>query len=111
MAKFYGEIGFADTVETRPGVWAEQITKRQYYGDLIRNTRSLEQSSDTINDGIRIANEISILADPYAREHFYAMRYIDFQGVKWKIERVEVQYPRLVLQIGGVYHGNSDSET
>ena len=25
MAKFYGRIGFAETVETAPGVWTENI--------------------------------------------------------------------------------------
>lgn len=104
MAKFYGTIGYAATVEVEPGIWEEQITERPYYGDLIRNTRKL-QSSNSINDDINIANEISILSDPYAINHFYSMRYVEFMGAKWKISNVEVQYPRLILEIGGVYNG------
>lgn len=104
MAKFYGVIGYADTVETKPGVWTEQIVERNYYGDLIRNTRRL-QSADKLNDDINVANEISIVADPYANENFYAMRYIEFMGAKWKISNVEVKYPRLILTIGGLYNG------
>ena len=104
MAKFYGTIGYATTVEVEPGIWEEQITERPYYGDLIRNTRKL-QSSNSINDDINIANEISILSDPYAIDHFYSMRYVEFMGAKWKISNVEVQYPRLILEIGGVYNG------
>lgn len=104
MAKFYGAIGYAETVETSPGVWQEQIVKRNYYGELIRNTRRLQTASEQLNDNINIANEISIVADPYANEHFYSMRYVEFVGVKWKITNVEVQYPRLILTIGGVYN-------
>ena len=103
MAKFYGEIGYAETTETEPGIWVENIVKRNYYGDLIRNTRSLV-SSGNVNDNINISNEISILADPYANEHFHSMRYVEFMGAKWKITNVEVKYPRLILTIGGLYN-------
>ena len=103
MAKFYGEIGYANIVETEPGVWEEKITKRNYYGDVIRNTRSL-QTSDNVNDNINISNEISIVADPYANENFHSMRYVYFMGAKWKITSVEVKYPRLILSIGGLYN-------
>lgn len=104
MAKWYGEIGFADTVETSPDVFVDGITTRKYRGDLTRNNRRL-QSADQLNDNINIANEISIVADPYARDHFHFMRYVEFQGAKWKISSVEVQYPRLILSVGGLYNG------
>ena len=107
MAKWFGKIGFADeTVETRPGVYNEQITPREYYGDLIRNTRRLQTTSDKVNDDINISNQISIVADPYANEHMWAMRYAEFGGAKWKIETVEVAFPRLILDLGGVYNGD-----
>lgn len=104
MAKFYGKIGYANTVETKPGVYEEQIAERSYYGDLIRNTRRL-QSADQVNDDINISNEISIVADPYATNNFHTMRYAVFMGTKWKISNVEVSYPRLILTLGGVYNG------
>lgn len=104
MAKFYGVIGYAETVETAPGVWTEQVIERNYYGDLIRNMRRLE-TKNRLNDDINIANEISILADPYANENFHAMRYVEFMGTKWKITSVEVRYPRLILTVGGLYNG------
>lgn len=105
MAKFYGKIGYAETKETSPGVWTEKITERTYSGDLIRNTRRL-QSTDKVNDDITIADELSIVADPYAYDHFYAMRYAEFMGAKWKITNVDAsQRPRLILTLGGVYNG------
>ena len=82
MAKFYGVIGYAVTEETKPGVWTEKIIERMYYGDLTRNTRRL-QSAEQLNDNINVAN----------------------MGAKWKVTSVEVQYPRLILTMGGVYNG------
>ena len=104
MAKFYGIIGYAITEEIKPGVWKDRIIKHMYYGDLIRNTRKL-QTAEQLNDNINIANEISIVADPFANENFHSMRYVEFMGAKWKVISVEVQYPRLILTVGGVYNG------
>lgn len=104
MAKWYGVIGFGKHVETVPGVYEEEITERKYYGEIIQNTRML-QSADQLNDDINIANEFSIIADPFATENFHMLRYIEFMGAKWKITRVRVQYPRLILTVGGVYNG------
>lgn len=103
MAKFFGKIGYAVSVSTAPGVWENEITERDYFGDLTRNTSQL-RTADKVNDDINIANEISIVADPFAYENFHAMRYVDFMGAKWKITGVEVQYPRLILTVGGLYH-------
>ena len=105
MAKFYGKIGYVETVETSPGVWEEKITERNYYGDMIRNTRRL-QSADQLNDNINIANEFSIVADPYAMDNIYSMRYIEFMGAKWKVSNVDASTrPRLILTVGGLYNG------
>lgn len=104
MAKFYGVIGYAEQVETSPGVYVNKITERQYFGNLTRNTRRLE-SSGYLNDDINIANEISIVADPFAYDNFHAMIYVEFMGAKWKVSSVEVQHPRLILTIGGKYNG------
>lgn len=104
MAKFYGVIGYAETVETRPGIWEEKITERNYYGDVLQNTRRL-QSANQVNEGIDVTNRISIVADPFANQNFHSMRYIEFMGAKWKITTVDVQYPRLILNVGGVYNG------
>lgn len=103
MPKFYGKIGFQESVETAPGVWEEIITERNYYGEVIRNTRKLV-ASNHLNDDISINNEISIIADPYAKDHFHSMRYVEFLGTAWEVTSVEVQYPRLILSLGGVYN-------
>lgn len=89
--------------ETAPGVYTEETIPRIYSGDLIRNTRTL-QSSGNLNENINISNQISVLGDPFAYENFPRLRYAEFMGAKWKIESVDVQYPRLILTIGGVYN-------
>ena len=104
MAKFFGTIGFVEQAETAPGVWQDQITERKYYGDVLRNIRRT-QSDNKVNDDINVLNEISIVADPFANQNFYSIRYVEFMGAKWKITNVEVQYPRLILTIGGLYNG------
>lgn len=104
MAKFYGNIGYVNTVEVEPGIWDEKSKEIPYYGDLVRNI-SKYQSSGGVNDNISISNNISIIADPYAMNNFQYMKYVVFMGTKWKIENVEVQYPRLILTIGGRYNG------
>ena len=103
MAKFCGVIGYVITRETEPGIYVEEIVENEYYGDVIKNTRRLREASK-VNDDINISNQISIVADPFANNNFHAMRYIMFMGAKWKITEVEVQYPRLILSIGGLYN-------
>ena len=103
MAKFCGVIGYVVTKETEPGIWEEQIIEVEYFGDVIRNTRRLGGSAK-INDDISISNQISIIADPFANNNFHAMRYVVFMGAKWKVSEVTVEYPRLILTIGGLYN-------
>lgn len=104
MAKFCGNIGYVKTVEVEPGVWKEQTIERLYYGDLTRNTSRFQQSAG-VNDDVNVSNIVSIIADSYANENSQYMRYAEFMGAKWKITNIEVQYPRLLLTIGGVYNG------
>ena len=104
MARWFGKVGYAETVETVPGVHEEQIAERSYYGDVNRNTRRLE-SSGNLNDNVNVANEISIVSDAYAELNFHAMRYVEFMGARWKITNVQVERPRLILTLGGVYNG------
>lgn len=104
MAKFYGAIGYGETVETAPGVWEDVIVEHKYYGDVLRNTRRLEDG-ERLNNDISVSNSISVMADAYANNHFFAIRYVEWQGALWVVTDVEVQTPRLILRIGGVYNG------
>ena len=106
MAKWSGLIGYATLVETALDVWTEEITERKARGDILHLSRRL-QTTDQVNDSIVMTEEISFVADPYAREHYADIRYVTRGKVKWKVTSVEVAYPRLKLTIGGVYNGNA----
>lgn len=104
MAKWHGKIGFAESVETEPGVWSDQITEREYYGDLNKNIYNMN-SQNVTSTNVNISHSISITSDPYADQNFPSMRYAEFRGTKWKITNAEAQYPRLLLTLGGLYNG------
>lgn len=106
MARFYGEIGYGESVEdpTDSGIYVDHITEYSYYGDVIRNTRRL-QRGESLNDNIFVGNSISVVADQYAFEHFFAVRYIRWAGSLWVVDNVDVQRPRLILSLGSVYNG------
>lgn len=111
MARFYGRVGFIfGSIETRLGIWVENKSERNYYGDVMKRRLSWESSDSTINDSIKIGNQFSILADEYAEEHMYAMKWIEWKGVKWKITSVEIERPRMILTIGDVYKETSKSQ-
>lgn len=105
MAKWYGKIGYSETVETAPGVWMPQDTVREYYGDVLRNSTRWTGNSDSTNDDLIVNTQISIVSDPFAIEKFYSMKWIEFMGTKWKITSVEPEFPRLKLTLGGVFNG------
>lgn len=103
MAKFYGKIGFEDSVETAPGVWSPEFVEKNYYGDVLRQSWRNE-NSQKINDDITINNQLSVIADSYINQNIGHMRYVEWMGTKWKISSVDIQYPRIILELGGVYN-------
>lgn len=106
MAKFYGEIGYGESVETAPGVWEDVVVEYSYYGDVLRTARQLTPS-ENLNSNITTNNSVSIVADAYANEHFFAIRYIKWAGTRWTVTDVEVKSPRLILRMGGIYNGHT----
>lgn len=103
MAKFHGIIGYVQTEETAPGVYSEVVTERNYTGDILRNNRRWE-NSERLNDNLVINNQFSIVADAFAYENFQNIRYIQWMGTSWKVNSIEIQRPRLILTVGGVYN-------
>ena len=115
MARFHGKIGFIRTIEydpeNHPGVWREVATEREYYGDVMRNTRRWDQNGGGTNENLVINNIISIVADSFANENIGAMRYAEWHGDLWSITNIEIQRPRIILTIGGLYNGPDASGT
>ena len=104
MARFFGRVGYGTPVETNPGVWVDSIVEIYYFGDVIRNSRYL-RDAEKVNSDVVVENSISIVADAYANEHFFAIRYVEWAGVLWRVTSVDVQSPRLLLRLGEVYNG------
>lgn len=110
MAKWYGKVGYIVTEETAPGVWTDKYIEREYFGDMTRNHKRWE-SVQQVNENITLQNEISIVCDPYALQNFQYIRYAEVMGSFWKVTAVDVQYPRLILSVGGVYNGQTSSNS
>ena len=103
--RFYGEVGYAPTTVDDNGVATASIIKRKYYGDVLDYT-SRWQTTDQVNDNIRVSHRISILADPFAIENYPYIRYVEWMCTKWEVISSQVDYPRIVLNLGGVYNGD-----
>lgn len=110
--KFHGNVGFLQTVDDGHSVYKPQLTEKPYYGDVLRYTKRYEPGQQ-VNDDLKINNQISIVADQFAYENFGFMRYVVWMGQKWKIESAEIEYPRIILTIGGLYNvsGNREEST
>jgi hypothetical protein len=106
MARFYGRIGYGESVESAPGVWVDDIVEHSYFGDVIRNARNLREG-ENLSPDLSVQNSISIVADSYANDHFFAIRYVEWAGALWTVSSVEVQSPRLILRLGEVYNGQT----
>jgi hypothetical protein len=108
--KFIGNVGlWEEDVEVKPGVWRPAaIVEKIYTGDIYRDVRKF-QKSDTQNDTFTVNNQISILADLYAYDNWPSIKYVEWNNTKWSVSSVEVNYPRLVLEIGGVYNGTNET--
>lgn len=107
MARFFGKVGYGHSAETsQNGVWEDVITERELYGDVIRTARRLI-IGDSVNSDLSTDTTISVVADAYALDNIFAIRYVEWMGTLWIVANVDVQSPRLLLQLGGVYRGST----
>lgn len=107
MTKFAGNVGYGVSIEnpTDSGVWVDDIVEHFYYGDVIKSTRKLD-GAEKVNDDISVGNSIRIVADEYANQHFFNIKYVIWQGQPWRVTNVEAeQGPRMVLSLGEIYNG------
>lgn len=112
MARYYGKVGYGIT-EEKPegsGIWVDEIVEKPYFGDTLRDSVS-SQTGYSINDNLNIGSKFSILADPFAYQNFQYIKYIEYLGALWKVTSVEVQYPRLIITVGGIWNGEQDGSS
>ena len=105
MTKFCGKIGYAYQEETDTSVWTESYVEKPVYGEIMRYSTKSEKGYD-INENLVVSNKVRVVADPYARENLHHMKYIRTspEGVAWSIKSVDVEFPGLVLTLGGEYN-------
>ena len=105
--KFSGEIGFVDSVMgtgERAGIWEDVPVERHYYGDILQNYRRWDKGEDILDD-LTFSNKFSVLADNYIMKNQFKMKYIIWNGARLKITNVELQWPRILISVGGLYNG------
>lgn len=109
--KFYGMVGFWEgDREIDDDIWSPKIVERRYTGEILRNYRKT-QTTQNQNDDLTVNAQISILSDLYAQQNWHSIRYVIWNDAKWKVTNVDVSYPRLVLELGGVYRGSTSEGT
>ena len=102
--KYHGNVGYFETIEKKPGLYEEEIVFHEVKGDVLKNAKR-NTTTNSVNQTITVSNQISIVADPYARDHFFNIRCIEWQGALWSVTEVDAsQPPRLILSLGGLYH-------
>lgn len=110
MARFYGPVGFdLGTTENpdEPGIYvSDGMEERYYYGDVLKHARKWE-TGPGVNDDLSITNRISIVADDYTFQHCSGIRYVRWMGANWKVVSFDVERPRLILNLGGVWNGDT----
>lgn len=104
MAKYAGLVGYVTQEEKVPGVWSSVETPRMMKGDVIRQS-SASQNGDKVNDDITLNHRVSLIGDAYAFGHYYFIKWIIIDGAKWEVTSTEVQRPRIIVSLGGMYNG------
>lgn len=104
--KFSGSVGFwLGDKKIKPGVYKPNIVEKPYTGDVLANRRRFQSAENSSNDDLTVTNQISILSDLYMQNNWPSIKYVVWKGTAWKVNDVEVDYPRITLNLGGVYNG------
>ena len=113
MAKYHGNIGFRSVSEypADSGIWKETIVKKNYSGDVLDDTRRVVMTTDSVNPDLNITARISIVANKYAMENFHSIRYAEYLGAKWNVISAQPSFPRIILNLGGLYNGEDENES
>ncbi len=102
MSRFSGKLGFVMTRETEEGVWLEDFVELPVKG-TIRNLYVRNDNSSSANTNLRLTNEISVLMDSNIETYLETLKYVVWKGSKWAVRSRGVNYPRLTINLGGLY--------
>ena len=102
MSRFSGKLGFVMTRETEEGVWLDDVVELPVKG-TIRSLYARNDNSSSVNTNLRLTNEISVLMDTKIKIYLETLKYVVWKGSKWEVQSVGVNYPRLTINLGGLY--------
>ena len=102
MSRFSGKLGFVMTRETEEGVWLEDVVEIPVKG-TIRSLWGRNDNNASVNTDLRLTNEISVLMDTKIKTHLETLKYVVWKGSKWEVQSIGVNYPRLTINLGGLY--------
>lgn len=109
MARFAGLVGYVTQEESVPGVWSTVDKPVMMRGDIIRQSSSFQNdgrlSSTKVNNDVSLNHRVSLIGDPYAFNNYFNIKWIDIDGHKWAVSSVEIQRPRLIVTLGGLWNG------
>lgn len=109
MAKYAGLVGYVTQRETVPGVWSPVETPRRMRGDIIRQSSSVQNdyksnNGNKVNSDISLNHRVSLIGDAYAFSSYFDIKWIEIDGRRWEVTSVEVQRPRIIVSLGGLWN-------
>jgi hypothetical protein len=104
MAKFSGLVGYVTQEEQVPGVWSPVEKTAMMKGDVIRLS-STYQDNGKVNSDMSLNHRVSLIGDAYAFENYFKLKWVDFNGLRVEINSIEMQRPRIIITLGGVWNG------
>lgn len=103
MTRYSGLVGYGQQVEVEPGVWDTEDKEVMMKGDLLRQNANIQDSG--INDKVSLNHRVSLIGDAYAFDNYYNMKWVTVNGFKWAVSAIELQRPRLIVTLGGIWNG------
>ena len=102
MPRFSGKLGFVMTRETEEGVWLEEKIEIPIKG-TIRSLYVRNDNNSSVNTNLRLTNEVSVLLNSKIATYLETLKYVVWKGSKWEVQSIGVNYPRLTINLGGLY--------
>ena len=90
------------TRETEEGVWLEDKIEIPVKG-TIRSLYVRNDNNVSVNSNLRLTNEVSILLNTKIQTYLETLKYVIWKGSKWEVQSIGVNYPRLTINLGGLY--------
>jgi hypothetical protein len=106
--KLTGIAGFElDQVEREdmPSVFESKVVTKKFRGELLGQIWRNQNSDKSTNDNLLNNNKISLVINKFFMNNIANLKYVEYNGVKWRVESFDIKAPRIHITLGGVYNG------